>query len=79
MQQQIMDYFREGLWLQNAATEEQKLKTYLLRYLKIFTLSVQASIKDNGALRASALTLYTLFIHRSRYCHAIWYRQRFWL
>ena len=60
MQQQIMDYFRVGLWQQDAEKEEQKLKAYLIRYLKIFTLSAQAFIKDNGSLRASALTLYTL-------------------
>ena len=60
MLQQIMDYFRVGLWLQQTETEEQQLKTYLVRLLKIFTLSTKAFIKDNGALRASALTLYSL-------------------
>jgi membrane protein len=54
-----MDYFREGLWLQKAEAEEHTLKTTLIDYLKIFTLAAQAFIKDNGSLRASALTLYT--------------------
>lgn len=60
MLQQIMDYFRIGLWLQQTETEERQLKAYLIRLLKIFTLSIKAFIKDNGALRASALTLYSL-------------------
>ena len=60
MYQQIMDYFREGLWLQKAGTEKPKLKAYIVRLLKIFTLSAQAFIEDNGSLRASALTLYSL-------------------
>ena len=55
-----MDYFREGLWRQQTEIEKQQLKAYLICYLKIFTLSAQAFIKDNGSLRASALTLYTL-------------------
>ena len=59
MYQQLMDYFREGLWLQKAEAEEHTLKTTLIDYLKIFTLAAQAFIKDNGSLRASALTLYT--------------------
>ncbi|OQK17870.1 hypothetical protein AU255_08420 [Methyloprofundus sedimenti] len=60
MQQQIMDYFREGLWQQKTETEEPQFKAYLVRLLKIVTLSAHAFIKDNGSLRASALTLYSL-------------------
>jgi hypothetical protein len=39
MYQQLMDYFREGLWLQKAEAEEHTLKTTLIDYLKIFTLA----------------------------------------
>ncbi|WP_428353613.1 YihY/virulence factor BrkB family protein [Methyloprofundus sp.] len=60
MYQQFLDYFREGLWLQQPELEEQQLKTHAIRYLKIFTLSIQTFIQNNGSLRASALTLYTL-------------------
>ncbi|SMG64914.1 hypothetical protein BMETH_28501136298, partial [methanotrophic bacterial endosymbiont of Bathymodiolus sp.] len=45
MYQQLMDYFREGLWLQKAEAEEHTLKTTLIDYLKIFTLAAQAFIK----------------------------------
>ena len=60
MHQKIMDYFHVGLWQQKTELEEQRFQAQLIRYLKIFTLSVQAFIKDNASLRASALTMYTL-------------------
>lgn len=60
MIQKIKEYFREGLWQPPAKTEETNIKIRLTPYLKILTLSTQAFIKDNGTLRASALTLYTL-------------------
>ena len=56
----IINYFREGLWVQHTEAEEHKLKKYAICYLKILTLSAQGFIKDYGVLRASALTLYTL-------------------
>ncbi|NOQ14436.1 MAG: YihY family inner membrane protein [Methyloprofundus sp.] len=60
MYKTIINYFREGLWLQQAEAEEHKLKRQAICYLRIFTLSAQGFIKDYGVLRASALTLYTL-------------------
>lgn len=59
MQNKIIDYFREGMW-QHVKTEDNSFKQHAVRYLKIFTLSTYGFIKDNGPLRASALTLYTL-------------------
>ncbi|NOQ65365.1 MAG: ribonuclease BN, partial [Methyloprofundus sp.] len=56
----LLAYFREGLWHHHTQAEEHKLKRYALRYLKIFTLSIQGFFNDHGSLRASALTLYTL-------------------
>lgn len=60
MLKQITDYFRVGLWQIRPQAEAQTLQTFLITYLKIFTLSTQAFIHDNISLRASALTLYTL-------------------
>lgn len=74
MHHKIMDCFREGLWQEHTETQGLQLKTHLIRYLKIFTLSAQAFIMDNGALRASALTLYTLLSIVPVIAMLFWYR-----
>ncbi|MEO1925657.1 MAG: YihY/virulence factor BrkB family protein [Gammaproteobacteria bacterium] len=60
MFKQTINYFSDELWQKHTQTEENQLKRYALRYLKVFILSSQGFIKDHGSLRASALTLYTL-------------------
>lgn len=56
-----MYFFQEGIWQQQPQqTGKQSIKALSTDYLKVFILSTQGFIKDNGSLRASALTLYTL-------------------
>ncbi len=55
----IINYFQDDLW-RNNDQKDDKPKRLALRYLKIFTLSIQGFIKNHGSLSASALTLYTL-------------------
>lgn len=57
----VINYFREGMWQPEQANHtESVFKQYALHYLKIFTLSAYGFMNDNGSLRASALTLYTV-------------------
>jgi membrane protein len=61
MKTKLVIFFQEGIWQQQQKQANKKdLKTLSINYLKVFILSAQGFIKDNGALRASALTLYTL-------------------
>ncbi len=60
MRNKIIDYFRNGLWQLHKEESKSGIKKPVLRYLKIFTLSATDFVKDQGSLRASALTLYTL-------------------
>jgi membrane protein len=59
MLQTIRHFFSEGIWLINP-DELPRIKALIIRYLKIIILATQGFIKDHCALRASALTLYTL-------------------
>lgn len=58
MKTKLMYFFQEGIWQKQ--TDKKDIKTIFMDYLKVFILSTQGFIKDNGSLRASALTLYTL-------------------
>jgi len=61
MNKKLIQFFQNDIWQaespQNQATS---LKGHAINSLKILILSAQGFIKDNGTLRASALTLYTL-------------------
>ena len=59
MYQKIRYFFSEGIWLINP-DKISPFKAVILKYLKIIILAIQGFVKDNCALRASALTLYTL-------------------
>lgn len=59
MRQTIHYFFSEGIWLINP-DELSRLNALIIKYLKIIILAIQGFVKDHCALRASALTLYTL-------------------
>ncbi len=59
MFQKLNHFFSEGIWLINPAKLHPVL-AIVVKYLKILILAAHGFVKDHCALRASALTLYTL-------------------
>jgi membrane protein len=55
----VSDFFSTGIWRVDTRTLHGS-SAFLIRPLRIIALSVQEFIKDNCALRASALTFYSL-------------------
>jgi len=55
----LIDYLKTGVWQIPLSTVKQP-KAGLIRLLRIILLTVRGFAKDNCALRASALTFYTL-------------------
>ena len=59
MKTKLFSFFKEGIW----SMRQQDLplvRGLLVKYLKIFLLSVEGFIRDLCTLRASALTLYAM-------------------
>ena len=59
MFQKLSHFFSEGIWLLNPAKLHSVL-AMAVKYLKILILAAHGFVKDHCALRASALTLYSL-------------------
>ncbi len=59
MFQKLSNFFSEGIWLINPA-ELHPVLAIVVKYLKILILAAHGFVNDHCALRASALTLYTL-------------------
>ena len=57
--EKVVGYFRVGIWRINLVSLP-RYKVLLVRILRILTLSISGFAKDGCALRASALTFYTL-------------------
>jgi len=61
MNKKLTQFFQNDIWqIEYSIDQATNLKQYAINNLKILILSAQGFIKDHGALRASALTLYTL-------------------
>jgi len=61
MNKKLIQFFQNDLWqTEPSQNQEPNIKSHAINSLKILILSAQGFIKDNGTLRASALTLYTL-------------------
>jgi len=61
MNKKLIQFFQNDIWqAESPQNQVTSLKIHAINSLKILILSAQGFIKDNGTLRASALTLYTL-------------------
>jgi len=61
MNKKLIQFFQNDIWhTEYSQSQVTSLKSHAINSLKILILSAQGFIKDNGTLRASALTLYTL-------------------